>query len=193
MPIMAAFMVPHPPMIVPAVGRGSERQIEATRAAYAAVAQEIAALASETIIISSPHATMYADYFHISRGRSAKGSFAQFRAPQERFEETYDAELVKTIERIAIAEGLPAGTQGERAPELDHGTMVPLHFIRQVYSGFRLVRVGLSGRDRMRRRPLYRPVRRHVLLRMQFLLKILAAGQQEKGNGTDNCAQFLHL
>ena len=30
MPIIAAFMVPHPPMIVPEVGRGSEKQIEKT-------------------------------------------------------------------------------------------------------------------------------------------------------------------
>ena len=72
MSIIAAYMVPHPPMIVPAVGRGSERQIEATRAAYTQVAEEIAALAPETIILSSPHATMYADYFHISPGRGAK-------------------------------------------------------------------------------------------------------------------------
>ena len=145
MSIIAAYMVPHPPMIVPAVGRGSERQIEATRAAYARVAEEIAALAPETIIISSPHATMYADYFHISPGRSARGSFARFNAPQVSFREEYDAELVSTIERMAIAENLPAGTQGQREAELDHGTMVPLHFIRQYCSGFKLVRVGLSG------------------------------------------------
>ena len=145
MSIIAAYMVPHPPMIVPAVGRGSERQIEATRAAYMRVAEEIAALAPETIIISSPHATMYADYFHISPGRSAEGSFSQFRAPQERFREEYDTELVKTIEHLAIAQDLPAGTRGQRDPSLDHGTMVPLYFIRQMYSSFRLVRVGLSG------------------------------------------------
>ena len=145
MGILAAYMVPHPPMIVPAVGRGSERSIEATRAAYARVAEEIAALAPETIVISSPHATMYSDYFHISPGRSAQGSFARFRAPQVRFSEEYDADLARTIERMAIAEGLPAGTRGQRDPELDHGTMVPLYFIRQAASGFRLVRLGLSG------------------------------------------------
>ena len=145
MSVIAAYMVPHPPMIVPEVGRGSEAQIEATRAAYAQVAREIAALAPETIVITSPHATMYADYFHISPGRRAEGSFARFRAPQVRFAEEYDAELAKTVERLAIANGLPAGTRGQRDPELDHGTMVPLYFIRQVCSGFRLVRVGLSG------------------------------------------------
>ena len=145
MPILAAYMVPHPPMIVPEVGRGSEHQIEATRAAYARIAREIAALAPETIIISSPHATMYADYFHISPGVRAEGSFARFRAPQVCFSEEYDAELARTIERMAIACGLPAGTRGQREPALDHGTLVPLYFIRQAYAGFRLVRVGLSG------------------------------------------------
>ena len=145
MSIIGAFMVPHPPLIVPEVGRGGERQIAATAAAYEAVAQEIAALKPETVIVSSPHATMYADYFHLSPGEGAEGSFAQFRAPQLRFRVSYDTELVRAIERLAEAEDFPAGTQGQRTRELDHGTMVPLYFLRKVCPDFRLVRVGLSG------------------------------------------------
>ena len=145
MPILAAYMVPHPPMIVPEVGRGSERQVSATRAAYVRVAEEIAALRPETVIISSPHAVMYSDYFHLSPGKSAEGSFAQFRAPQVRFREQYDAELVQSIERLASNEGFPAGMLGERSKELDHGTMVPLYFLRQQNIDFSLVRIGLSG------------------------------------------------
>ncbi len=145
MSILGAFMVPHPPLIVPAVGRGGERQIESTIAAYQAVAKEIAALRPETVIVSSPHAVMYSDYFHISPGKEAEGSFSQFRAPQVHFREKYDAELVGTIARIAEEEDFPAGTLGERTKELDHGTMVPLYFIRKYISDFALVRVGLSG------------------------------------------------
>ncbi len=145
MAILAAYMVPHPPMIVPEVGRGSEKQVEATRAAYVRAAEDIAALKPETVIISSPHATMYGDYFHISSGREARGSFAQFRAPEVRFREEYDTELVSAVARLAESEGFPAGTLGEREPALDHGVMVPLYWIRQAYADFRLVRVGLSG------------------------------------------------
>ena len=76
MSVIAAFMVPHPPMIVPDVGRGSESQIEETTRAYEQVANEIAELKPETIVITSPHSIMYSDYFHISSGRKAKGSFA---------------------------------------------------------------------------------------------------------------------
>ena len=145
MGIIAGFMVPHPPMIVPDIGRGSEAQVAETTAAYERVADEIAALAPETIIITSPHSIMYADYFHISPGRSAGGSFAGFRAPGVRFNEEYDTELVREICRLADEEDFPAGTMGERDRELDHGTMVPLWFIRNRYKGGKIVRIGLSG------------------------------------------------
>ena len=145
MPIEAAFMVPHPPMIVPAVGRGSEERIRRTTESYQAVARRVAEIAPDTIIITSPHSVMYADYFHISPGKGAKGSFADFRAPKVRFDEDYDSALVQEICRIADKKGFPAGTLGERDRDLDHGTMVPLYFIRQETDAGKIVRIGLSG------------------------------------------------
>ncbi len=147
MSIVAAFMVPHPPMIVPEVGRGSENQVEKTIKAYEKVADEIATLKPETIIISSPHSVMYSDYFHISPGAGACGSFADFGAPQVRFDVDYDEELVELLSARAEASHFPAGTLGEKRPELDHGTMVPLWFITKKYQNFKLVRTGLSGYD----------------------------------------------
>ena len=147
MPILAAYMVPHPPMIVPDIGRGSEKQITRTIRAYEAVADEIAALRPETIIISSPHSVLYADYFHVSPGKTAKGDFGRFGASRVSFQETYDHELCGKICELAEAKGFPAGTLGERDRHLDHGTMVPLYFVEQKYRDFRLIRIGLSGRS----------------------------------------------
>ncbi|MBR1853880.1 MAG: AmmeMemoRadiSam system protein B, partial [Lachnospiraceae bacterium] len=145
MSILAAFMVPHPPMIVPQIGRGSEAQIQKTIDAYRKVAEEIAEIKPETILISSPHATMYADYFHISPGNGASGSFANFGAPKVSFTEAYDTELVGRMEILAQEREFPAGTLGQRDRMLDHGTMVPLYFIRQKYEAFKVIRIGLSG------------------------------------------------
>ncbi|MBP5191944.1 MAG: hypothetical protein J6Z74_01225 [Eubacterium sp.] len=69
--IVAGFMVPHPPMIVPDVGRGSEEKVRKTIESYEAVAKRIAEIKPDTIIITSPHATMYSNYFHISPGDRA--------------------------------------------------------------------------------------------------------------------------
>ncbi|MCR5402974.1 MAG: AmmeMemoRadiSam system protein A [Butyrivibrio sp.] len=141
----AAFMVPHPPMIVPEVGRGGEKQIEETTRAYTRVADMIAGLEPETIIITSPHATMYSDYFHISPGNGARGSFSRFSAGEVSFFEEYDTELVEEISELSYEKGFPAGTLGDVDRNLDHGTMVPLWFVRRKYKGGRIVRIGLSG------------------------------------------------
>ncbi len=71
MSILSAYIVPHPPLIVPEVGRGGEKQIEKTRASYARVADEILRLDPETVVITSPHAVMYRDWFHLPPGKSA--------------------------------------------------------------------------------------------------------------------------
>lgn len=145
MGIKAAYMVPHPPLIVPAVGRGGEKKILETTKAYERVGQEIAKTAPDTIVITSPHSVMYADYFHISPGIGATGDFSRFGAPEVSFNEKYDKEFVVVLESLLYSEDFPGGTQGERDKELDHGTMVPLYFIRKYYQGGKIIRIGLSG------------------------------------------------
>lgn len=145
MGIVAGFMVPHPPMIVPSVGRGGEETIKETTLSYEKVADMIAELKPDTIVISSPHSVMYRDYFHISPGSHASGSFARFDAPEERFDVDYDVEFVDTLCEIAERDNISAGTLGEKSPHLDHGTMVPLYFINKRYTDYKLVRIGLSG------------------------------------------------
>ena len=145
MSVAAAYMVPHPPLIVPEVGRGQEQGIAGTAEAYRRVAEEIASIRPDTIVVASPHAVMYQDYFHISPGTEAAGDFGQFGAAQVKIEVPYDTEFTDELAGLAGREGFPAGTEGERQRELDHGTMVPLYFINERYSGYRLVRIGLSG------------------------------------------------
>ncbi len=145
MPVVEAYMVPHPPIAVPEVGRGEEKKIQPTLDAFDRIARRISDIKPDTIIVTSPHSVMYSDYFHISPGESAKGNLGSFNAPQVSFDVKYDTELVQKIEDAAERAGIPAGTEGERDPRLDHGTMVPLYFINKRYTDYKLVRIGLSG------------------------------------------------
>ncbi|MBD5509358.1 MAG: AmmeMemoRadiSam system protein A [Lachnospiraceae bacterium] len=145
MPIIFTCMLPHPPLIIPAVGRGEERNIQKTIDAYHEAARRIAACRPETIVLISPHQIMYADYFHISPGKGADGDFGQFRAPGEQMAVSYDTAFVEKLCVLAEEKDLPAGTLGEHDKRLDHGTMVPLYFVNQYWTEYQLVRVGLSG------------------------------------------------
>ena len=129
MPIIGAVILPHPPLIIPTVGRGQERRVQSTIDAYRAAAQQVVKWKPEVLIVSSPHTVMYADYFHISPGAGASGSMASFGAPQTRLEVRYDAELRQELTRQAGTAGIQAGTLGERDPSLDHGTFLPLSLI----------------------------------------------------------------
>ena len=138
-------MLPHPPILIPAIGRGEEGRLEKTASAYREAAERIRRMEPETLVLLSPHQTMYADYFHISPGDGARGDFGAFGAREEAMEVLYDQEFVRELCRQADAQGLAAGTLGERERSLDHGTMVPLYFINPRGGGCRLVRIGLSG------------------------------------------------
>ncbi|MGI5888797.1 MAG: AmmeMemoRadiSam system protein A [Oscillospiraceae bacterium] len=143
--MLGAIMVPHPPLILPEVGRGRESEISETSAAYDRAAKFLADLGPDTVVVSSPHSAMYTDYFHISPGEHAEGSMADFGAPEASVSVDYDTEMVELISRYASEEGLPAGTLGEKDSGLDHGTIIPLRFLGKYLTDYRLVRIGLSG------------------------------------------------
>lgn len=146
MAIVAAMAVPHPPIILPEIGRGEEKKIARTTAAYREVMRRAAALEPDTVVITSPHATLYSDYFHISPGKKAVGDFSAFRCPEVKIEAAYDDVFSKALADACAADNLPAGFLGEREPALDHGTMIPLYFLQpELKKPVKVVRIGLSG------------------------------------------------
>ena len=143
--LVGAFVLPHPPIILPEVGRGEERSLQKTTAAFREVAERIKDLAPETIVLISPHSVMYADYLHISPGSGASGDMRRFGAPGVTVRAEYDRDFVAALEQSAEAAGIPAGTLGEREHALDHGTVIPLKFVDECCISYKLVRTGLSG------------------------------------------------
>ncbi|GAP39594.1 AmmeMemoRadiSam system protein A [Flexilinea flocculi] len=145
MSIIGAFIVPHPPIILPEIGKGEEKKIQKTIDSYRLVAKRIAELAPETIVVTTPHSILYADYFHISPGLKAEGNLRQFGVHNIILEANYDKEFVQKLEKNAQEELISAGTLGERNPGIDHGTLIPLKFINEFWTSYKLVRIGLSG------------------------------------------------
>ena len=145
MPMLGAILTPHPPVLLPEVGRGREKEISATGRAMDAAAQAVARWDPDVLIVSSPHTILYGDYFHIAPGSGAVGSMSAFGAPQVRIEAGYDVPLRDEIVSRAQAAGLEAGTLGQRDPSLDHGVLIPLYFLRKAGVTCPIVRMGLSG------------------------------------------------
>ena len=146
MSILGAIMTPHPPLILPEVGRGQEKGIAATVAAMEQAAAFLHSLRPDTVVVLSPHTAVYADYFHISPDEGAAGNFKKFGAGGVRVEAAYDAAFAAALAALCEKEGVSAGTEGERDPALDHATMIPLIFLEKAAGTLaKVVRIGISG------------------------------------------------
>ena len=172
MGIVFACAVPHPPLIVPAVGRGQEREIQATIDAYRRVAGEVVAAQPDVIVVTSPHAPYFRDAFHVTTDEALPGSMRQFRAPRC----TVDARCDVAFAR-GIADGLgeakiPAVTSEYYPDDMDHGTFVPLYFVKEATAEAGegaavagdlpcpIVRIGLSVLPKEKHRELGRIIAR---------------------------------
>lgn len=144
-----AYFVPHPPLIVNAIGRGEEKAIQKTIDAYHEIAKEIAVFEPKTIIFISPHATTYQDYFHIEKTKVCSGNFGQFQAPQISFSFNIDLSFVKALSDKCEEVNFMAGTKGYQKGILDHGVLIPLYFINQYLQNFEIVCLYFSYLNKM--------------------------------------------
>lgn len=145
MSIVAAYAVPHPPLIVPAVGKGEERAIQSTIQAYEEVARRVAEHRPDTIIITSPHAPAFADGFFISNAEVLEGDLSLFGAPDTTLSVTNDRDLAELIASLANQANIPIGMDATLDAPLDHATYIPLYFLRDMLDTTTVVNVGLSG------------------------------------------------
>jgi len=147
MAILRAYVLPHPKLAIPAVGRGEERKIVKTLNSLDMVAQEIAFLRPETIVFITPHNVIYDDYFHISPGIGAKGHCSALGTKHVKLSLTYDPNFAAVTSSVAGKYGIIAKTLGERKAPLDHGVVVPLWFINRRFSKFKTLRISPSKLD----------------------------------------------
>lgn len=147
MGLLAAYAVPHPPLIVPVVGAGQEAAIADTTAACEEVARRIAAHNPDVVVITSPHAPLYRDGFFIADTPTETGSLSAFGHPEARITTHTDLRLGRAIaDRLRRRDIPTAGAPATRG-EIDHATFVPLHFLARALDleDVDVVRIGLSG------------------------------------------------
>jgi AmmeMemoRadiSam system protein A/AmmeMemoRadiSam system protein B len=150
--IIAYVAMPHPPIIIPEVGRGEEEKIKKTYDACALIGKEIAELKPDVIIVITPHGPMFSDAIALSFENSISGSLKQFRAPEVSMNFEIDMDLTGEIMDASQKNNIPVVEvtasllkKYGKEYELDHGTIVPLYFIENKYDSFKLVHITYGG------------------------------------------------
>lgn len=137
MPVVIGCLVPHPPIIIPQIGRDNLNRVTSTVVAMKDISEEISNANPEILVFISPHSAGFADSIAIKGNPELSGSFAAFGAPEIKFTAVNDllfvGELIKAANdlRISVTKVGPGYIEPSGSDKLDHGVLVPLYYIRE--------------------------------------------------------------
>ncbi len=135
-------IAPHPPIMVPEVGRDAISEVRRSIDAMAELTRRVIANGAETVILISPHAPLEPDSFVAYQGPRVRGNFSSFRAPGVELDAPVDQELLAAISARGSESNYTVVELNNQY--LDHGTAVPLYFLQRNGWDGRVVALGYS-------------------------------------------------
>jgi AmmeMemoRadiSam system protein B len=127
MAVVFGAIAPHPPIFVPDIGGKNISQIKNTKTAMEKLAEDLKAKEVDTIVIFTPHGLVSQVSFPIYASHVFEGSFVEFGRPKTRYAYKGDSELAMQIMKECRFANVLASQVSENL--LDHGLMVPLHYL----------------------------------------------------------------
>jgi AmmeMemoRadiSam system protein A len=152
MGIIGAAFFPHPPIVLPEVGRGQEQAAGATVEGMDRLAAIVAEMKPQVIAVVTPHGPAFSDVIALGASPEISGTMEQFGAPQVKIAKKVHAELMRAFESEAgRADALVAALDAAALarlkvnPALDHGALVPLYFIEKHYRDYTILHISPGG------------------------------------------------
>jgi len=134
--VVHAGIYPHPPILISEVGGVESVKVAATADAMVEMAGRAKKSGAETIVLITPHGTVFHDAMALLSGKMLEGSLVRFGAPSVRVAFPNDQQLLAAIELEADKVGIRTVKLDERSATaygvsaaLDHGALVPLYFL----------------------------------------------------------------
>lgn len=136
MSIIAGYLLPHAPVFIEAVGGHQTSGVKKTIEALMAVADEIKRLAPDLLVMISPHGPIFSDAIAVYDLNKYEGDLKRFGEFSLHYHAEKDGAFLERLIDLSnrkggyfypLTEKLFRKFQHE--PKLDHGIIVPYHFI----------------------------------------------------------------
>ena len=126
MAIVYGCIMPHPPVIIPAVGGARVKEVNKTKKALEEVGRRLKAKEIDSVVIITPHGNVSQISIPVYVNHVFEGSFAYFGADKPVFSFKGDTVLGNEIIKEARKQNLEVSQIAETL--LDHGVLVPMYY-----------------------------------------------------------------
>ncbi len=187
MPIVFSAFVPHPPILIPNIGKENLSRLAETEKAYQKLAGHLYAQSPEVIIVFSPHGIIQENVFTINLAPRLLADFIDFGEAATKLEFKGSIGLAHHIrETLETAQPLQMATENR----LDHGASIALFMLAQNLKNFSVLPIypaaNLSFQDHFAFGQSLKP----ILLKDRRRIAIIASGDLSHRLSPDSPAGY---
>jgi len=145
MSLVFAAIAPHPPMLIPSIGKDQLKKIGKTKAALEKLEEDLYLAKPDIVVIISPHGSYFSDAFTVNVCPEFETDLKKFGDLTTKLKFKGEMHISALISDRAKDEGLPTSMVTERG--LDHGSSVPLFALCQHLPDVQVLQIGFSDLD----------------------------------------------
>jgi len=142
--VFAAF-TPHPPMLIPSIGKEAAKDVEKTKVAFEKLEEELYLSRPDIIITISPHGSCFADAFTLNVCPEYETDLKEFGDLTTKLKFKGEMNLSSFIREAGKERGISTTMISEN--QLDHGVAIPLFFLTPHLPNITLLPIGFCEQD----------------------------------------------
>jgi len=145
MPLVFAAITPHPPILIPDVGKESIKKISRTINSMNTLEEHFYAAHPDSVVVISPHGSYFSEAFTINCCSEFTADMKNFGDLSVNMAFTGDFYLAQQLRDLTKKNHLPSVMISE--PKLDHGTSVPMYYFSKHNKKTKLLQLGFCNLD----------------------------------------------
>lgn len=145
MSFVFAGISPHPPALIPNIGKDKLNQLKKTKSALEEMEGDLYVLQPDTIFIISPHSPVSPESFSLNLASEFESGFDEFGDQETKCKMQCDLQLVSKIKEVIDCKKNDIPVNVFTQPKLDHGVCVPLYYLTQHLPDVKIVPISVSN------------------------------------------------
>jgi MEMO1 family protein len=144
MPLVFSAITPHPPLLIPTIGKDDNLQkIAKTKQAMEKLEEDLYLSRPDIILIISPHGSHFNDAFTININPGYETDLREFGDLTTKLKFKGEMNLSSYIRESSKDLGIPTSMISEE--KLDHGSSVPLYYLTQHLENIPILPIGFCS------------------------------------------------
>lgn len=190
MSLCFAAVTPHPPLLLPSVGKDKIDHIGKTKQALETLEQELYVSKPQLILVLSAHGSLFHDAFSINAHTQFTATFEHFGDLITKFTWPGSPDFAAKISHAAKQTDLPIQLVSEE--RIDHGTSIPLSYLTAHLEGMKVLPIGYSGLDHTQH-VAFGSLLKEVILETEKRVAVIASGDLSHIDVKESSLSTRHL